>query len=83
VAAARASECYRETPVTLRLESGAIVEGTVDLVYEDEGHMVVVDFKTDRELEDALDGYERQVRLYAAAVEAATGRLSRAILMRV
>jgi len=83
VAAARATACYRETPVTLRLESGAIVEGTVDLVYEEAGGMVVVDFKTDRELEGTLDRYERQVRLYAAAVAAATGRVARAVLMRV
>jgi len=82
-AAARAAACYRETPVTWRLESGAIAEGTVDLVYEDGGTMVVVDFKTDRELEGSLDRYERQVRLYAAAIQAATGRQTRAILMRV
>jgi ATP-dependent exoDNAse (exonuclease V) beta subunit len=83
LAAARAAECYREAHVTLRLESGAMVEGTADLVYEDSGILVVVDFKTDRELEGALPRYEAQVRLYAAAVEAATGRTSRAVLMRI
>jgi ATP-dependent exoDNAse (exonuclease V) beta subunit len=60
-----------------------MVEGTADLVYEDSGILVVVDFKTDRELEGALPRYEAQVRLYAAAVEAATGRTSRAVLMRI
>jgi len=43
----------------------------------------VVDFKTDRELDGALDRYQRQVRIYAAAVAAATGRPTRAVLMRV
>jgi hypothetical protein len=45
--------------------------------------MVVIDFKTDRELSGALDDYERQVRLYAAGVAAATGLPARAVLMRV
>jgi hypothetical protein len=43
----------------------------------------VVDFKTDRELEGALDRYQRQVSIYAAAIAAATGRSARAVLMRV
>ena len=86
LAAARAAaenRCYRETPVTLRLESGAIVEGNVDLAYVDEDDVVVVDFKTDRELDGAVDTYRRQVQVYAEAVGAALGRPARAVLMRV
>jgi len=86
VAAARAAgedRCYRETPVTLRLESGAIVEGNVDLAYVDQDGVVVVDFKTDRELEGALDTYRRQVQVYAEAIGAALRRPARAVLMRV
>jgi ATP-dependent exoDNAse (exonuclease V) beta subunit len=75
--------CYRETPVTIRTPSGALVEGTVDLAYSDQKGFVVVDFKTDRELEGALDRYERQLRLYAAAISSATGQPTRAVLMRV
>ena len=84
--AARAADqgrCYRETPVTLRLQDGSLVEGNVDLAYESGGTMVVIDFKTDRELQGALDGYRRQVQIYAAAVAAATGRPARAVLMRL
>jgi ATP-dependent exoDNAse (exonuclease V) beta subunit len=86
VAAARAAadgRCYRETPVTLRLEGGAIVEGNVDLAYLDADGVVVVDFKTDRELEGAVDAYRRQVQVYADAVGAALHRPARAVLMRV
>jgi ATP-dependent exoDNAse (exonuclease V) beta subunit len=86
VAAARAAaegRCYRETPVTWRLEDGAIVEGLVDLAYETDAGMVVVDFKTDREVGDALEPYQRQVQIYAAAIAAATGRPARAVLLRV
>ena len=70
-------------PVTWRSEAGALVEGFVDLAYADEDGFVVVDFKTDRELEGALDRYQRQVSIYAAAIAAATGRSARAVLMRV
>jgi ATP-dependent helicase/nuclease subunit A len=85
-AAARANRdgrCYREMPVTWRTDAGAIIEGFVDLAYADESGFVVVDFKTDRELEGAVDRYQRQVRIYAAAIAAATGRPARAVLMRV
>jgi ATP-dependent helicase/nuclease subunit A len=80
---AAAGRCRREAPVTLRLDSGAIVEGFVDLVFEDDGRFVVVDFKTDRELEGAIEQYRRQVQIYAHAVRVATGKSARAILMRV
>ena len=86
VSAARAEEqglCYRETPVTWRLESGAIVEGNVDLAYVSGDEIVVVDFKTDREMDGAIDRYRRQVQVYAAAIGAAMGRPARGILMRI
>jgi ATP-dependent helicase/nuclease subunit A len=79
----RSGRCYRETPVTWRTDDGALVEGFVDLAYVDGDTFVVVDFKTDRELEDAVDRYQRQVRIYAAAIAAASGRAARAVLMRV
>ena len=85
-AAARANRdgrCYREMPVTWRTESGTLIEGFVDLAYADEAGFVVVDFKTDRELAGVVDRYQRQVRIYAAAIAAATGRPARAVLMRV
>jgi ATP-dependent exoDNAse (exonuclease V) beta subunit len=82
-AASADGRCYRETPVTVRTPSGALVEGTVDLAYSDKKGFVVVDFKTDRELDGALERYERQVRLYAAAISSATGQPTRAVLMRV
>jgi ATP-dependent exoDNAse (exonuclease V) beta subunit len=82
-AAAQQGRCHRETAVTLRLEAGTIVEGIVDLAYEAEDGFVVVDFKTDRELEGALDRYRRQVQLYASAVSAATGRPARGVLMKI
>ncbi|OFW35971.1 MAG: hypothetical protein A3F70_17435 [Acidobacteria bacterium RIFCSPLOWO2_12_FULL_67_14] len=85
-AAARAAErgeCYRETPVTWRLGDGGLLEGTVDLAYIAGDELVVIDFKTDRELEGVMDRYQRQVQIYAAAAGSALGIKARAILMRI
>jgi len=86
VDAARAAmngRCYRETPVTLRMETGGLVEGFVDLAFEVNGEMVVVDFKTDRDLEGALETYRRQVQIYAHAIATATGLPARGVLMKI
>jgi hypothetical protein len=84
--AARAEEkglCHRETPVTWRAAEQTIVEGNVDLAYVTGDEVVVVDFKTDRELDGALETYRRQLQVYASAVGAALGKRARAVLMRV
>jgi len=78
-----AGACRRETPVTMQTEDGTLVEGVVDLAFRDGATWVVVDFKTDRELEAALDVYRRQVQLYAQMVARATGEPARAVLLRV
>ena len=81
--AAAAGECRRETPVTMRSDDGLVVEGVVDLAFRDGEAWVVVDFKTDQELEAALDVYRRQVQIYAEMVARATGGPARPVLMRV
>jgi ATP-dependent exoDNAse (exonuclease V) beta subunit len=77
------SSCRRESPVTFRDDDGSLVDGVVDLAFEEKGAWVVVDFKTDRELESALAVYRRQVGLYARIVAQVTGREAKAILLRV
>ena len=81
--AAASGACRREAPVTMRGDDGVLVEGVVDLAFRDGDAWVVVDFKTDRELEAALDVYRRQVQLYADMVGRATGVPARGVLMRV
>ena len=81
--AAKDGRCYRETPVTLRLDEGGLVEGFVDLAFEANGEMVVVDFKTDRELKGSLETYRRQVQIYAYAIASATGLPARGLLMKL
>ncbi|MEN8183447.1 MAG: UvrD-helicase domain-containing protein [Myxococcota bacterium] len=89
-AAARAASqdgLRRETPVLLRQEDGGLAEGVVDLAFREDvagwPSWVVVDFKTDQELEPRRAVYEAQVRLYARAVAAATGEPARAVLLTV
>jgi ATP-dependent exoDNAse (exonuclease V) beta subunit len=81
--AAKDGRCYREMPVTLRIDGRGLVEGVVDLAFETKGEMLVVDFKTDRELDGALDTYRRQVQIYAHAIAIATGMPARGLLMKI
>ena len=78
-----ADACRRETPVTMQAEDGTLMEGVVDLAFRDDDTWVVVDFKTDRAPDGALDVYCRQVQLYAQMVARATGEPARAVLMRI
>jgi len=82
--AAGRGACRRETPVTIALEDGSLVEGVVDLAFEEAGAWTVVDYKTDRELAASGEGrYRRQVALYAAAIAQATGQPSAGVLVRI
>ena len=62
---------------------GVLVEGVVDFAFESDGVVTVIDFKTDRAEGELLGRYSRQVSLYADAFRRATGRPSRAVLMKV
>jgi ATP-dependent helicase/nuclease subunit A len=73
--------CRREAPVTYRCPDGSLVEGVVDLAFKRGESWVVVDFKTDRVVDTALDTYRRQVGLYVAAVARATGASSAGVLV--
>ena len=76
--------CRRETPVTLTLPDGTLVEGVVDLAFEQYGVWWVVDYKTDRDLAEAgEEQYRAQIALYAAAIGAATGSPVAGCLLRV
>jgi ATP-dependent exoDNAse (exonuclease V) beta subunit len=81
--AASVGMCRRETPVAYLHSDGTLLEGVVDLAFLEEGCWIVVDFKTDQELEQQLSVYEQQIAVYAEAIAAATGQPTRSILMRV
>ena len=85
-AAARRGDCRREVPVSMRADDGVLAEGVVDVAFREDGVWTVVDYKTDRDLEeagDAIDVYRRQVALYAEMITRATGQPAGAVLMQV
>ena len=76
-------ECRREVPVAVRDSDGALVEGVVDLAFRENAGWTVVDFKTDKELDQTLDVYRRQVALYAEMIRKATDQPATPVLIRV
>jgi ATP-dependent exoDNAse (exonuclease V) beta subunit len=78
-----AGRCQRELPIIWEAPDGALVEGTIDLAFDDGETLTAVDFKTDRELEADMDRYRRQLAIYCRALGALKGRPTRGILMRV
>jgi ATP-dependent exoDNAse (exonuclease V) beta subunit len=78
-----AGRCRRETPVACLQPDGSLVEGVLDLAFEDADSWTVVDFKTDAELAGELPRYRRQVGLYASVVATATGKNVTAVLMKL
>jgi len=81
--ARRAGVLSRETPVTWVQKDGTMIEGVLDLAFEENGVTTVVDFKTDHELAAGESRYRAQVQQYVGAVERATGRRARGILFKV
>ena len=66
------------------MPDGTIVEGVVDLAFEEDGVWTVVDYKTDRELATMGEGrYRRQIALYASAIAQATTQPARGVLIRI
>ena len=65
----------REVPLIHRGEDDELWSGTIDLLYELDGTLVVADYKTDAEPDVELlrDRYGRQLKVYAEAVRAARG----------
>ena len=63
--------------------SDELVEGVLDLAFEEAGRWMVIDFKTDAELAGELQRYRRQVALYASVVARTTEKDVTAVLMQL
>jgi len=84
-AAALRGSLMREKPFTLRtVRSGRdiLVQGVIDCCFEEDGKMILIDYKSsfirpdrqhDAELERIRDEYKVQIELYKEAVEKGTG----------
>ena len=75
--ARRATRLWRELPVWLP-EEGRLIEGVVDLVFEEDGALIVVDYKSDHVPEERLIDqaahHAPQLRVYGRALALATGK---------
>lgn len=78
-----AATVMRETPVTWLQDDGMMIEGVLDLAFDDGTGTTVVDFKTDHELSAGEARYRAQVQQYVAAVRRATGRPASGVLFKV
>jgi len=85
-------ERYAEVPFALSLDGAEVglakgptlLQGTMDLVFREDGRWILVDYKTDRvdgDLQPYVDYYAPQVRVYAKAWERLSGQpVAKAIL---
>ncbi len=81
--AKKSAQVFRETPLALRIEDGTLVEGACDLAFVDAEGLCVIDYKTDVDIGGAREDYERQLRLYAAALSRETGKPATGVLLLV
>jgi len=67
-----ANRVYKETPYVIKTDE-QLIQGVIDLYFEEDEAVVLVDFKTDRMNEPAfknrLNGYQNQIRYYKDAIE--------------
>ena len=93
-AAAASTRFWREVPFVLSrttgaadVNIGALVNGRVDLVYEEDGELIVVDYKTDKNVtketakKHALEHHSGQAEAYLDALAAATGLPVREVVL--
>lgn len=81
--ARRSTRLRRETPVTWLQKDGTMIEGVLDLAFDEGDATMVVDFKTDHELAAGEARYRAQVQQYVLAVSRATGRRATGVLFKV
>lgn len=74
---------WREVPVAASVGSGSL-HGFIDLLFEEEGELVVVDYKTDsvsgEEAREAVGRYRLQGGAYAHSIGQATGKRVREVV---
>lgn len=75
---------YKEVPFAFK-ENGTIVEGKIDVLFEESGDITIVDFKTDKvaegDLKERAEHHRPQVETYRQAITAACGRPPREAIL--
>ena len=77
------SRLRRETPITWTQKDGTLIEGVLDLAFDEQDLTTVIDFKTDHELSAGEARYRAQLQKYVDAVAAATERRVAGVLFKV
>ena len=83
--AVHSGKLWREVPVAVPVGKG-VLEGFIDLLFEEDDGLVVVDYKTDyvatADMEErAVEKYRIQAGSYALAIQKATGKPVREIVL--
>ena len=79
IAADRAGKLRREAQFVMGRNDAdgesRLIQGIIDAYFEEDGEMVIVDYKTDKNKNDEefIDTYREQLQAYSDAVKAATG----------
>lgn len=79
--AGQAERVHRELPLTVPAGEGRVLEGILDVAFLEPSGWIILDFKTDRDVEAAKDRYVRQLSWYAWGLARATGTPARAVLL--
>ena len=60
-----------------------MIKGIVDLMYEEEDGIVIVDYKSDRgaSADELRERYRKQLEIYKAALELTTGKRVKGLLL--
>jgi len=66
--ARRSPSCRRELPILLKLDDNRVLEGIIDLAFQENGAWHIVDFKSDAEIGPNRARYENQLRWYCFAM---------------
>ena len=71
----KAGELYPDLPENVRDET-VVIQGYVDCAFEEDGKLVIVDYKTDRNvtMEELRERYRSQLKMYELALSQCTGR---------
>jgi len=79
----QAKRFFREVPFSVSLKD-KIMEGKIDLLYQEDGGWVIVDYKTDEvsgnTLNERFEAYREQGIWYARAVKKVTGGVVKKVI---
>ncbi|MCL2884031.1 MAG: PD-(D/E)XK nuclease family protein [Oscillospiraceae bacterium] len=66
---------WREAPFTIETPEGTLIQGIADCAFEEDGALVLIDYKTDKvkKGEELAERYAEQLRLYQAALTQTLG----------